>query len=48
MEKQIVNQVASLEKITVSEPEPEELSDDEVKDIIHDVLTELYYSKQQQ
>jgi hypothetical protein len=46
MEKEIVRQVASLEdKITVSEPEPEELSDEKVKVIIHEVLTELYYSK---
>jgi hypothetical protein len=46
MEKEIERQVASLEdKITVSEPEPEELSDEKVKVIIHEVLTELYYSK---
>jgi hypothetical protein len=46
MEKEIVRQVTSLEdKITVSEPEPEELSDEKVKVIIHEVLTELYYSK---
>ena len=46
MEKEIVRQVASLEdKITVSEPEPEELSDEKVKVIIHEVLNELYYSK---
>jgi hypothetical protein len=47
MEKEIVRQVTSLEDmITVSEPEPEELSDEMVKVIIHEVLTELYYSKQ--
>ena len=47
MEKEIVRQVTSLEdKITVSEPEPETLSDEKVKIIIHEVLTELYYSKQ--
>jgi hypothetical protein len=49
MEKEIVRQVRSLEdNITVSAPEPEEpetLSDEKVRDIIHDVLTELYYSK---
>ena len=49
MEKEIVRQVRSLEdNITVSAPEPEEpetLSDEKVRDTIHDVLTELYYSK---
>jgi predicted metallopeptidase len=46
MEKEIVRQVTSLEdKITVLEPEPEELSDEKVKVIIHEVLTERYYSK---
>ena len=46
MEKEILKQVASLEKkIPVSEPEPEILSDEKVRDIIHDVLNELYYSK---
>jgi hypothetical protein len=46
MEKEIVRQVTSLEdKIIVSEPETEELSDEKVKVIIHEVLTELYYSK---
>jgi hypothetical protein len=48
MEKEIVRQVTSLEKkITVLEPESEELSDEKVKVIIHEVLTELYYSKQE-
>lgn len=46
MEKEIVRQVTSLEdKVTVSEPQPEELSDEKVKVIVHEVLTELYYSK---
>jgi hypothetical protein len=46
MEKEIVRQVTSLEeKITISEPEPETLSDERVRNIINDVLTELYYSK---
>jgi hypothetical protein len=46
MEKEIVRQVKSLEdKVTVSEPQREELSDEKVKVIIHEVLTELYYSK---
>ena len=39
---------ASLEKkVTMSEPDPEELSDEKVRDIIRDVLDELYYSKQE-
>ena len=46
--KEIVRQVTSLEeKITISEPEPETLSDERVRNIIHDVLNELYYSKQE-
>jgi hypothetical protein len=46
MEKEIVKQVRSLEdNITVPAPEPETLSDEKVRDIIHDVLTELYKSK---
>jgi hypothetical protein len=46
MEKEIVRQVRSLEdNIAVPEPEPETLSDEKVRDIIHDVLTELYNSK---
>jgi hypothetical protein len=47
MEKEIVRQVAFLEKkLTPSEPEPEELSDENVRDIIREVLDELYHSKQ--
>jgi hypothetical protein len=46
MEKEIVMQVRSLEdNIVVSAPEPETLSDEKVREIIHDVLSELYYSK---
>ncbi len=30
----------------IREPEPETLSDERVRNIINDVLTELYYSKQ--
>jgi hypothetical protein len=46
MEKEIVRQVRSLEdNITVAAPEPETLSDEKVRDIIHEVLTELYNSK---
>src|SRR5215207_8979562 len=45
MEKEIM-QVRSLEdNIVVSAPEPETLSDEKVREIIHDVLSELYYSK---
>ena len=32
-------------KITPPEPEPEELSDEKVKDVIHEVLEELYSKK---
>jgi hypothetical protein len=44
-ERAIVRQVTSLEEImTISEPEPETLSDERVRNIINGVL--LYYSKQ--
>jgi len=46
MEKEIVKQVKSLEsKITPPEPEPETLSDEKVKDVIREVLEELYAKK---
>ena len=45
MEKEIVKQVSSLvNKVMISEPEPETLSDEKVKVIIREVLDELYYS----
>jgi hypothetical protein len=47
MEKEILKQVSSLEnRIPASEPEPEILSDEKIKVIIHEVVTEVYYSKQ--
>ena len=43
MEKEIVKQVSSLDnKVMISEPEPETLSDEV---IIREVLDKLYYSK---
>jgi hypothetical protein len=47
MEKELELQVNSLEERfkpleTTEEPE---LKDEEIKEILHDVLTELYYSK---
>jgi hypothetical protein len=46
MEKELMNQVGSLEKkTTISEPKEAALGDQEVKEIIRDVLNELYHSK---
>ena len=46
MEKEIVKQVSSLDnKVMISEPEPETLSDEKVKVVIREVLDKLYYSK---
>jgi hypothetical protein len=47
MEKELESQVTSLEKRfkPLEKTDEPDLKDEDVKEILHDVLTELYYSK---
>ena len=47
MEKEIESQVEFVEKRAklLEKTDAPDLKDDEIKEILHDVLTELYYSK---
>jgi len=46
MEKELEGQVKSLEEFKPLEtPDEPDLKDEDIKEILHDVLTELYYSK---
>ncbi len=50
MEKELESQVKSVEKRfkPLERTDEPDLKDEDVKEILHDVLTELYYSKGQE
>ena len=47
MEKELEGQIKSVEERfkPLETPDEPDLKDEEIKEILHDVLTELYYSK---